>query len=443
MAALLLLLPALWNGYVLFYFDSVDYVRMSYTWEMPVWRTMPYTLVAALGRIAGTMWAVPVAQSLVMAWVLYEFLRAFTRLSPSVALVPLTGLLVLSTGLPWFASQVMADMFTGVVVLGIGILAFGSDRLGRGRALVLAALVAVGGALHTSHLAVGGGLVLCLMVLRLAVRRRWPEANPRIMPAALAMAAAVGLVMVVHWTTVGRPFISQPNSVLLLARLVQDGIAKRYLDDVCPKYSRKLRGLCAYRDGLPLTANDFLWGRSPFHKLGGWRKMEPVAEDILEESLDRYPLLHLEAALKLWGEQLAMVETGDGLIDMRWHIEQALALYYPHELDAFLAARQQSGQSIDGINRLHVPVLFVATLLTLALTLHWGRRRDARTFGLAFVVVMALLGNAFVCGALSNPNHRYQSRIAWLTVLVVATAVARRFERREMAGQTAPEAISA
>jgi hypothetical protein len=273
------------------------------------------------------------------------------------------------------------------------------------------------------------------VVLRLVVRRRWPEANPRIALAAISVLGSVVLVATIHWATVGRPFVTQPNAVLLLGRLVQDGIAKRYLDDVCPRFAFKLRGLCAVRDQLPPTANHFLWGRSPFHKLGGWRNLEPVADEILEESIERYPLMHLRAALRLWGEQLAMVETGDGVVDMRWHIEEAIARHYPHELKAFQAARQQQDLSIEAINRLHVPVLLLAMLATVALTARWAQRRDARAFGLAFVVVMALVGNAFVCGALSNPNHRYQSRVAWLCVLVVAAAVGRRFERASADGR--------
>ncbi len=428
-AAFLLLLPALWNGYVLFYYDSVDYVRMSFTWELPVWRTMPYTVVAALGRLGGSLWVVAAAQCLVMAWVLHEFLHVFTRTRPAVTLVPLTGFLVLLTGLPWFASQVMADVFAGILVLGIAILAFGADRLGGCRTMLLAAIVSLAGALHTSHMAVGGGLVLCLFILRLAVRRRWPEANPRIVLAAISVLGSVVLVATIHWVTVGRPFVTQPNSVLLLGRLVQDGIAKRYLDDVCPRFAVKLRGLCAVRDQLPPTANHFLWGRSPFHRLGGWRNLEPVADEILEDSIKRYPLMHLRTALQLWAEQLVMVETGDGVVDMRWHIEEAIGRYYPHELKAFLGARQQQGLSLDAVNALHVPVLMLAMLGSLVLTVRWGRRRDGRAFGLGLVVVLALLGNAFVCGALSNPNHRYQSRIAWLCVAMVAIAAVRRFER--------------
>ena len=39
----------------------------------------------------------------------------------------------------------------------------------------------------------------------------------------------------------------------------------------------------------------------------------------------------------------------------------------------------------------------------------------------AFILI-ALVGNAFICGALSNPHERYQSRVVWLAVLCVILA---------------------
>ena len=51
----------------------------------------------------------------------------------------------------------------------------------------------------------------------------------------------------------------------------------------------------------------------------------------------------------------------------------------------------------------------------------YSRRHDLA--GLASFTMLALLGNAFICGALSNPHHRYQSRILWLAPLVVGMTI--------------------
>jgi hypothetical protein len=46
-------------------------------------------------------------------------------------------------------------------------------------------------------------------------------------------------------------------------------------------------------------------------------------------------------------------------------------------------------------------------------------RRESDLAVLAAFILIALVGNAFICGALSNPHDRYQSRIVWLAVLCV------------------------
>ena len=55
------------------------------------------------------------------------------------------------------------------------------------------------------------------------------------------------------------------------------------------------------------------------------------------------------------------------------------------------------------------------------------RRRDYFDIGLlAATVAITLLGNAVVCGTLSNPHDRYGARLAWVPLMVAAIAVLRR-----------------
>lgn len=435
-SALLLLTPALWNGYVLLYYDSVDYIRMAFDWNLPVYRTMPYALFGGgIGRLAGTLWAVPVVQSLLVSYVLYEALHVFSPFRPSRALLPVAAILWLATGLPWFTSQMMADVFTGLVVLGIAILAFGGNKLSRPRQSLMLAAVVIGITVHTSHLAIGIGLVASLAALRWLLRERWPEVRPAILMPALAVVLAAAGILAIHKITVGRAFITQPTSVLMLGRLVQDGIARQLLNDTCPKVAKPYN-LCAVRDKLPPTANDFLWGNTPFYRLGGWDGMRDEAAAIVAQSLHDYPMLHVEAAAELTFQQLGMFKTGDGVNRMGWLIGNELRKYYPRELSLFEHSRQEKGIDFKWINRIDVTVLTLSQLaLAGILWLAW-KRRDRLAFALPTVVVLALLGNAFVCGALSNPNHRYQSRIVWVATFTVMAAGARLLASRRREDET-------
>jgi hypothetical protein len=87
---------------------------------------------------------------------------------------------------------------------------------------------------------------------------------------------------------------------------------------------------------------------------------------------------------------------------------------------AYLSARQQLGEiDFRPINWIHVTVAWLS-LLALVPAFYFAVRRnriEAAIF-LAFIL-LALLGNAAVCGVLSNPHNRYQSRMIWLPTLAL------------------------
>jgi hypothetical protein len=59
----------------------------------------------------------------------------------------------------------------------------------------------------------------------------------------------------------------------------------------------------------------------------------------------------------------------------------------------------------------------LAMLAGLVVTLRRERWGAAVLLGF---VTMALFGNALICGALSNPHDRYQSRLIWMPVLALS-----------------------
>ena len=430
--ALLLLIPALWNGSPLFYWDSVDYVYLPFTWELPIYRTVSYGVFTGIGRLAGSLWVVIVAQAVIVAWVLREALAVFWPSgSADRALVPLTLLMVVTTALPWLTGELMPDIFSGIGVLGLAALMFDTGQLGR-RRLALAALTTIAIAVHTSNIALGICLFVAFGGIALIGTRFVGNLRPRLGLAAFTLAMAIGLVVGSHWVTVGRPFLVQPTSMLFLSRLVEDGIAKRFLDDHCVDGKPYL--LCAYKDRLPPTANSFLWQPNSIpQQLQGWERLAPEAKEIVERSLAEYPLLHLAAAVRLSVQQFAMFRTGDGLLPgVSWYIDDSLRRYYPAGYDAFAGSHQRGGIDFHVLNRLHVPVGVLALLLTLAAFLQASRSGDRRMLALTLFVLLALVGNAVICGALSNPNDRYQSRLVWLAVFASAVAGATLLHQRRL-----------
>ena len=82
-------------------------------------------------------------------------------------------------------------------------------------------------------------------------------------------------------------------------------------------------------------------------------------------------------------------------------------------------ARQQHGEfNFTLINRVHVPVAYVSLLfLVLLLGEALARGRFHAQARLAATILVAIVANAFACGALSGPHDRYGARVAWLATL--------------------------
>src|SRR4029077_10776685 len=97
-----------------------------------------------------------------------------------------------------------------------------------------------------------------------------------------------------------------------------------------------------------------------------------------------------------------------------WHTYGIIDRYMPGVAPAMQATRQQHGEDgFPALNPLHIAVPLLSKL-ALAFVL-FGRRDDlADLRRLAATVTVAILANAAVCGALSNPHDRSGARLVWV-----------------------------
>ena len=146
------------------------------------------------------------------------------------------------------------------MILGSWLLLFRSDRTERDALRWVAGITGLAVACHPSHLGLIGGLLICAVALKLA-RRSWRLCRrPICARRGLALAVALGLIVVGNFAMTGSLFISRSGSVFVFARLMQDGIVQKLMDDTCPPSGDTAWKLCAYRGKLPCNANAWLWG---------------------------------------------------------------------------------------------------------------------------------------------------------------------------------------
>jgi hypothetical protein len=421
----LLLAPATWNGYPLLQWDTGGYLARWYEGYLVPSRSTVFGLYLHVGEGSG-FWLNLGVQALATLWILQLTLRVFGMARPS-RLAAISLVLILTTALPWLASMLLTDIFAGLAVLSLFILVLHGERVSTLEKLLLFVFTAFAGATHSATLGVLMGLccvgwiALPLMRARIAISG--------LVQGSLSIAAGAAMLLAANFALSGQLAWTPGGSGVAFGRMMQDGIVAQYLRDHCATHHFKL---CPYRDELPPTADDFLWGNSMFDKLGRFQGLDDEMGYIAMHSLAEYPAWQAKAAIIATAQQLTDVATGEGTTVWIPHTYGIIEHYIPAQVAPMRAARQQhGGLGFTLINRLHVPVALGSMLLVVAIGAAGllRRRLDDLTL-LAVTVSLALLGNAFICGVISGPHDRYGARMVWIATFVALIAAFRHFADR-------------
>lgn len=419
---LFLVAPALWNGYPLLQWDTGGYLARWYEGYLVPSRSTVFGLYLHYGEGSG-FWLDLGIQTLATFWILQLTLRVMGLAQP-FRLLAIGLLLILTTALPWLSSMLLTDIFAGLSVLSLFILVLFGDKTSAIEKASLFLLTAFSAATHSATFGVLAGLCCVGAITKPFLRGRitWSGllqgSMTLVVGAAMLLGANYALSRQLAWTPGGYG--------VAFGRMLQDGIVTQYLRDHCPQQKLKL---CPYRNELPPTADDFLWGHSMFDKLGRFEGLNDEMGFIVIHSLAQYPAWQAEAALVATGQQLLHVATGEGSNGWLPHTYGIIERYIPAQTKPMRAAHQQHWDiDFAAINWLHVPVARLSMLLVAAMFgFAFIRRRFDDLALLAATVSFALLGNALICGVISGPHDRYGARMAWIATFTVLIAAAKLF----------------
>jgi hypothetical protein len=417
-----LILPALWNGYPLLQYDTGGYIARFYEGYLVPSRSTVFGYYLHFGE-ESHFWINIKLQALATLWILHAVTRVFGLTRPlQLALIGLA--LALTTALPWLTSLLLTDIFAGLSVLSLFLLVAHTESFGRLERGALFAFTAFSAASHNATLAVLVGLCAAAWLARLffpgAISLRGTLAG------SLSLVAGALMLLAANFTTSGKLAWTPGGYGIAFSRILQDGIVARYLNDNC---ARKTLKLCPYRNALPATGDKFLWGRSMFDRLGRFDGLGAEMRHIVLASLADYPGQHLAAALASMLKQLTMVATGEGVHSDIMHTHKIIERYVPQQTPFMQTSRQHRGElSFASVNRIHVSVAYGSMLMIAAFFGYalWRRKVDDSAL-LTGTVALAILGNAFVCGALSGPHDRYGARIVWIATFAVLIILMRGF----------------
>lgn len=400
---------------------------------------------------AGTLWLVALTQALAVSWlVLTTWRAAFPAMRLRRAVVAI-GVVAAVSPLPFFAGFAMPDVFAGVVVLAATVLAIFPDRVGRAARWGAWLLLTFALGVHTSHILFMVPLIVvaAMVLIWLRVGRRAIVMRVGGLVAALFVATAANSAYgVLVRIKTGDTLRNQP---FLTARLLADGPGHAYLRHACATGTPY--ALCRFKDKPLSDSEDVLWSDLP--KTGVFMLSDYPTRVRLEEQEARFvlgtiafaPGAQLVASLRNWGKQLILVYVDDPVRDPVFYLTDPY--WKQTNLPNLIGRIAECGKrgtacrpwlsSRDsrwwhgGMVMAALGVALVAGVRVRATTSAANRENDRRLAALVALFTAGILLNAAVCGILSGPFARYQSRVIWLVPVAAALLVAE-WRRRATGG---------
>jgi hypothetical protein len=425
----LFLLPTLDNGFPFVFYDSGSYlVGITH----PVSRPIYYTIFNRIFDLDVSPWSGIILQSLISSWIIWKFSSVVFSITGVIRLISLAVFLMLGTSLPWFVGWIMPDIFTPLMIIAFALLCFAQDKLPRASQIFLITLIGAALAFHQANLPV---LLWVFPALGLCALLGWRPSKPflhGLFASSIGLTLGIVALLTMNLIFSGQVGLSNSGSVFLLARMLGDGTALSYLEQVCPHQRfavcADLGELKSYNSPDPLS-DFFLWA-GPLEKLGGFRAEESEASAIVRGTLLTYPFAQFRAAVDNGWHQFLLFSTGSqlGAYSDAEYVSLTIRLRFgPAVYDNYRHSKQmRNNLDFYLISRVHTVVVVVSSLLLIGFLNVLGVKKQPRSFYATIVVTTLVAGNAFTLGALSGPSERYQSRVIWLVPLLAGCFV---FER--------------
>jgi hypothetical protein len=423
-----LLIPAFYNGYPLVYSDTGSYVFNGMELTIPKDRPTMYGLFIHLFSLNFSLWLVIFMQSFIVFYVLWHVFKLATKPSISKWFFILSmALMSWFTGLGWYTSQIMPDIFTIVTLCTIVLLLFKKNYSWL-QTIFFSVLLIFSMNTHFSNYPIA---TITILILFVVTRRNVTPYAKKEVSFRLPVLITILAIVVGSMTNfiVGNTFkVSQNSHVFLMGKMLDSGVLKSFLDDHC---ATKNYALCDCKNTLPETSRNLLWdANSPLQKNGDWKNSEASYNEILIDiaSSPKHLSLFLYNDFCSSITQLFQNDVGSGVISS-WYSDptstpyQAVSKYFPFELNQYKQSRQNTNlweQNLDLtlINFINFFLLIIALIILIYVFFvsKTGRHYTVQTQIIIYTILIGIITNAIVTSSLANVYDRLQARVSWALV---------------------------
>lgn len=420
LASFALLTPAFYNGFPFVYSDTGTYIASGFEAKVPSDRPILYGLFLRHSSLSDSLWLTVFSQALLACILLfYLCLKIFEEKAVKVFSLLILVLLG-TTSLPWFASFLMADFFSGIAFLLLFILIFIPPiTLWFHTLAILLYWFSCG-----THLT-NAPAHLFVMAIVWFTRFIFPWMKERISSnqiQKLFLVVTLNFLFLptIHFIMGGGFTSSKAGQLFLLGRNVENGLLKHYLTTTPQAAKFKLY---PYKDSLPESSPEFLWSpNSPLNKIGPWENSLLEIEQINSSIWRQWECftLFFKYYFKVVFESLKQHQVGEEFIPFNENTPPGweISFHFKKELNRFLSADQAKGawvNKMEGINLIcegTLLVSFIIIVLGLVFTTISPKLKLLTIFFLLYY-----LGNILAV-SIASSGSRYFARIDWLFALI-------------------------
>lgn len=319
----------------------------------------------------------------------------------------------------FYVASLMPDIFAPIMILSVATLAILWQHLRIWECFVLFILASGSVLTHPSHLIIAVLLVpLVMLVVLIGRTERWWVAG--LLAASIAfvgIAERMAFKIAVDTLTDDNEVVYTP---FVTARLIVDGPGKKYLDEYCPVENLATCELNQMLDSPEkITATLIIFSDTPEN--GSFQLLSPdVQMKISQEQMtfllnvarDR-PFELVFAVLKNTFYQLGLISVEQTIPDADEF--RRAKIIYPALPAEYAEGRLAASRSWLGPVTIYQGILYLLSAGALIGLIALPKSRvpaPLRAFGV--LVLLAVLVNAFVMGAISQPANRYGARVIFL-----------------------------
>ncbi len=437
LAIVLIIWPAIYNGFPLVYSDSGTYLHSSTDLITPMDRPIYYGFFLRITAMKEYTWIAVIMQGLIGAFLIKDLLSIyFKKHLLSISLIVLL-LLAVFTGLPWYASQLMPDIFTAFAGVCVILLLKKTDAQMYQKILYFCLLfLSIG--VHLSNTLIIGLVVMVLFTYDF-IRLKGKIKSIILSYSAIFVTCLIGLIShsTINYIQHGVFKTSRGTDLFLAAKCLETPLLKTYMNDnphhISIPFSDQI-------DSIPNSTCAFLWdSKSPLNKAGVDRiktseSYGPVIKDLL--SIPKYRRLFLKEMFNSSLVQVKFHSIGSGLLSYQENSAPMSAIKnsFDRDLYSYRHAIQYSEDLEYFYPRILSKWVFNCSILICLIVLFV---RKLRTELLAlFIFTFAILyWNAFITAGLANIYDRLQVRVVWLltftAIVVIIKLVTNYIERKK------------